>query len=151
MLRTTSQAKISVCMQASREMSGTCTHYGTICPSVYGSLVRHQVLRDVTQHFNRPFGNRPGFEHRRVTHKKLFRRSSIIIATLIFGESSPLNELNNLIIIIIRSPSPRVLVCNSSSVHACMCGALPALCHGGTTSLFEHRLCSFEIPACDLT
>ena len=62
-LRTASQAKFSVCTQGSREC---CPHSGTICLSLYGSPVRHQVLRDVTQHFNRPIGNLPCFKYRRV-------------------------------------------------------------------------------------
>ena len=45
----------------------------TICPSVYGSPVRHQVLRDVTRHFNRPFGNLLVFELRRVIHQQTFQ------------------------------------------------------------------------------
>ena len=58
-------------MQGSRECCPECcTHSGTISPSFYGSPVRHQVLRDVTQHFNRPFGNLLGFEHSRVIHQK---------------------------------------------------------------------------------
>ena len=71
------------------------THSGTICPSVYGSSVCHQVLRDVTRHFNRPFGNLPGFEHRRVMHQKTFQEYLYHKATLIFGESSPLNAFQN--------------------------------------------------------
>ena len=51
-------------------LSSMCTHSGTICLNLYGSLVRRQVLRDVTRHFNRPFGNLPGFEYRRVIHRK---------------------------------------------------------------------------------
>ena len=62
-------------------LSGMCTHSETICPSFYG-LVRLQVRRDVTRHFNRPIGNFPGFEYRRVFYQKNFRSSSIIIATL---------------------------------------------------------------------
>ena len=66
-------SKISVCMQGSRECCPEwCTHSGTIYPSSYGSPVRYQVLRDVTRHFNRPFRNLPGFEHRRVIHQKSF-------------------------------------------------------------------------------
>ena len=45
---------------------------GTICPSFYGSPVRHQVLRDVTRQFNWPFGNLPSFKHRRVIYQKNF-------------------------------------------------------------------------------
>ena len=70
-----------------------CTHSGTICPSSYGSPVRQQVLRDVTRHFNQPFGNLPGFEHRRVIHQKNF--SGVALSHkphLIFGESSPLRK-----------------------------------------------------------
>ena len=33
----------------------------TISLSFYGILVRHEMLRDVTRHFNRPFGTLPGF------------------------------------------------------------------------------------------
>ena len=65
-------------------LSGMCTHSGTICSSFYGSPVRYQVLCDVTRHFNQPFGNLPGFEHRRVIHQKLFRSTSIIVGTLNF-------------------------------------------------------------------
>ena len=53
-----------------REPCDMCTLSRTTSPSCYGSLVRHQVLRDVTQHVNRPFGNLSGFEHRRVIHQK---------------------------------------------------------------------------------
>ena len=51
-------------------LCGMGTHSGTICPSSYGSPVRRQVLRDVTQHFNWPLGNLTGFEHRRVIYQK---------------------------------------------------------------------------------
>ena len=40
----------------------------------YGSLVRIQVWRDVTWHFNWPFGKLPSFEYRLV--KKIFRSTS---------------------------------------------------------------------------
>ena len=96
-LRTTSPAKISVCMQGSCEC----------CPYVYAfwnylpeflrhGPVHHHVLLDVTGHFNWPFGNLPGFEPRRVIHKKLFGSSSIILATLILWWEFPLNFKENL-------------------------------------------------------
>ena len=55
-----------------------CTHSGTICLSLYGGFVRRKVLRDVTRNFNRPFGNLPRFEYRRVIHGII-----IILATLL--------------------------------------------------------------------
>ena len=66
----TSQAK-DECMHS--QGSCECTHSGTICPSFYGSLARYQVRRDVTQHFNRPIGNLPGFDYRQVLHPKNFQ------------------------------------------------------------------------------
>ena len=69
-LRTTSHERFSACIMHMawqpwvRVLSSMCTHSGTICPISYGSPVRQQVLRDVTRHFNQPFGNLPGFEHR---------------------------------------------------------------------------------------
>ena len=80
-----------VCAGQPWVLSSMCTHSGTICPSFYGSPVRYQVLRDVTRHFNRPFGNLPGFKHRRVIHQKNFRSSSIILATLNFWWEFPFN------------------------------------------------------------
>ena len=56
---------INACMQG---MSAMCTHSGTICRSLYDGFVRRKVLRDVTRNFNRPFGNLPRFEYRRVIH-----------------------------------------------------------------------------------
>ena len=64
-----------------------CTHSKTICPNFYGSLVQ-QVWCANTRHFNRPLGN---LGQGMIGKKKLFGSSSIILATLFFGESSPLN------------------------------------------------------------
>ena len=60
-------------MQIGRECCPICVRIPELSyPSFYGSLERHQVRRDVPQRFNRPFGNLPGFENRRVTHQKTF-------------------------------------------------------------------------------
>ena len=71
-------------------LCGMCTHSGTICPSSYGSQVRHQVVRDVTRHFNPPFGNLPGFEHRRVIHQKTFQEKLYHISHTYFLVKVPL-------------------------------------------------------------
>ena len=68
------------------------THSMTMCPGLYSSLVCHQVRRDITRDFNRPFCSLPRFACRRVIHQKLFRISSIILLVRhahFFGESSP--------------------------------------------------------------
>ena len=87
-LHVVEQKLVHACRLAMSVVS-MCPHSGTICPSGRGSPVRHHVLCDVTRHFNRPFGNVLGVEHRRVIHahthtqkkkkkkKKNFRSSSI--------------------------------------------------------------------------
>ena len=70
-----------------------CTHSGTICPSFYGSSVRHQVLHDVTRHFNRLFGSLLGFEHRRVIHQKNFQEKLYHISHTYFLVGVPLKAL----------------------------------------------------------
>ena len=47
-------------------LSGMCGHSRTIYLSSYSSLVCHQVVLDVTRHFNCLFRNIPGFADRRV-------------------------------------------------------------------------------------
>ena len=74
-----------------------CTYSGTICPSFYGSPVHHQVLRDVTRHFNRPFGNLPGFECRRVIHQKTFQEFLYRISHTYFLVIVPFNKYGKFI------------------------------------------------------
>ena len=54
----------SKCMPGSREYcpyGHMGTHSRTITLSFYGILVRHEILRDVTRHFNWPFGTLTNF------------------------------------------------------------------------------------------
>ena len=89
---TSSQTKISVCMQGMRGWCSVCECIPEqFFPSFYDSLICHQVLCDVTRHFNRPLGNL--FRLRRQSSDTLktdFISSSIILPTLFFGESTPL-------------------------------------------------------------
>ena len=59
-----------------RVLSGMRTHSAAtgMCRRFYGSMVRRQVQRDVTRHFNWPLGTFPGFKYsRRTTHQKIFK------------------------------------------------------------------------------
>ena len=70
-------------------LSGMYTHSGTICSSFYGSLVRHQVRHDVTQHFL--LGTFQASIIDEGCTKNSLRSSSTILAHLFFGASSPLS------------------------------------------------------------
>ena len=101
-------------------LSGMCTHSGTICPSVYGSPVRHQVLRDITRHFNRPFGNLLGLEHRRVIHQNTFQEKLYHIShTYFFGESSPLRTKGVSCRCALACPLKDFVVVHTDNVIAC--------------------------------
>ena len=90
-----------------------CTHSGTICPSFYRRPVRHQLRRDVTRHFHRPFGNLPGFKYRRVIcQKKLLKSGSIISVTQIVWARVPLKNW---------SPLVSDTICASIKTHATGC------------------------------